>query len=283
MDPKVILERTPGTWEDLITELYDDDWDDRIKRHRSSYAFRGMLDSSWEMKTSLIRLGGDFHKLEKHLLRNFRKYAHKEVVERDSFWHWLAVAQHHGLPTRLLDWTYSPFVAMHFATDDVSRMKSDGIIWCVNMPEVNKRLPKKLKSAIDGEGSYVFTIDMLAKLELPNSNTPLVNGKRSGQPVQDLDDFDKLSAGPFAIFIEPPSIDDRIINQFALFSAISDSKITMDEWLKSHPKLCKKVIIPSKLKWEVRDKLDQANINERVIYPGLDGLSSWLKRHYSNS
>lgn len=55
----------------------------------------------------------------------------------------------------------------------------------------------------------------------------------------------------------------------------------MEPWLKARPNLYRKIIIPGELKWEVRDKLDQANITERVLFPGLDGLSSWLKRHYS--
>ena len=54
-----------------------------------------------------------------------------------------------------------------------------------------------------------------------------------------------------------------------------------EEWLNQHHIAFKKVIIPAALKWEVRDKLDQANITERVLFPGLDGLSTWLKRHYS--
>ncbi len=41
-----------------------------------------------------------------------------------------------------------------------------------------------------------------------------------------------------------------------------------------------KYIIDKDLRWRVRDMLDQLNINERIMYPGLDGLSSWLKRHY---
>ena len=41
-----------------------------------------------------------------------------------------------------------------------------------------------------------------------------------------------------------------------------------------------KYIIDKELRWRVRDMLDQMNINERMIYPGLDGLSQWLKRHY---
>ena len=63
------------SWEQLHALLYEDSWQDDIGRHRSTWAFRGRSDAGEDLRTSLIRLGGDPAQLEGHLLRAFRKYA----------------------------------------------------------------------------------------------------------------------------------------------------------------------------------------------------------------
>lgn len=255
-------EINPKTWNELNDILFEESWKAQIGRYRSNYAFRGLSDATYELKTSLMRLGGNYQKLEGHLLRNFRKYAHRDAIYSNSEWSWLAMAQHHGLPTRLLDWTFSPYVALHFATANIERFDVDGSIWCVDYVWLHELMPDKLKNILKKEGSNVFTVEMLNR------------GAKSLSILEGLD------SKQFVVFLEPPSINDRMVNQFALFSLMSSSTGLFDQWLKAHKKLFKKVIIPASLKWEIRDKLDQVNITERVLFPDLDGLSRWLKRHY---
>ena len=50
--------------------------------------------------------------------------------------------------------------------------------------------------------------------------------------------------------------------------------------MRRHRHLVKRVTIPARLKWEIRDKVDQANITERNLFSDLDGLSRWLERYY---
>ena len=141
-------------------------------------------------------------------------------------------------------------------------MNDDAVVWCVNFEGAHQLLPRALHNLLNLEGSNVFTVDML----------------RSA--AADLTAFDALSDEPLALFFEPPSLDARIVNQFALFSLMSDPNALFSDWLSLHPALSFRVIIPAELKWEIRDKLDQANVTERVLFPGLDGLSRWLIRHY---
>lgn len=252
-----------NSWNELQDELYAQSWRDDIARFRSPFAFRGVAVHSNRLATTLIRLGGEFVRMERHLLRNFRKYACRNEVEFDSVWAWLSLAKHHGLPTRLLDWSFSPYVALHFATENLETYDQDGVIWAVNYTKVHEHLPRPLDEQLREEGSDVFTVEMLTAV------------------AGSLAEFDRLAEEDFMLFFEPPSIDDRIVNQFALFSLISNPCTYPDDWLYNHPYLFRKIILPAGLKWEVRDKLDQANITERVLFPGLDGLSSWLKRQYS--
>ncbi len=253
-----------SSWAELQDTLFRDTYDANINRYRSPFIYRGMNDAKKTLKTSLARLGGPYAELERHLLRNFKKYAHTNVLSGQSNWNWLALAQHHGLPSRLLDWTYSPYVALHFATNDLQRYEEDGVIWVLNYVKLNQFLPEKLKDVINQEQSNTFTAEMLDSV------------------CKTLPELDGLSEDDFLLFLEPPSLDDRIVNQFALFSLLSNSTRLLDDWLEDHDQFYQRVILPKELKWEIRDKLDQANISERVLFPGLDGLSMWLKRQYSS-
>jgi FRG domain-containing protein len=252
-----------STWNELQSKLYEGSWQKDLKRFRSPFAFRGLSNAKAIPETTLTRLGGDYPRREQSLLRNFRKYAHRSTTQPDSVWNWIALAQHHGLPTRLLDWSFSPYVALHFATVNQSEWGDGAIIWCVDCVKMKKHLPGKLQKLLHGEESDVLTVEML-DLAAPT-----------------LAAFERLSQKPFIAFFEPPSLDDRIVNQAALFSVTSRADISLSEWLQEHKELFHRILVPAKLKGEIRDKLDQANINERILFPGLDGLSRWLTRYYS--
>jgi hypothetical protein len=259
-----------------MEELFTDSHDKELDRYRSPYVFRGLGDCEYRLVSSLNRLGHtDAQKIrliEERLVDSFRKYAHGEFDAAASIWHWISLAQHHGLPTRLLDWTYSPFVALHFATSDASLMDRDSVVWCVDRWAIQRWLPPDLRDTIKARGIGVFPIELLAS-EFPTFDKFDIPDQRSD----------------FMMFFEPPALDERIINQGALFSFLSRPELDLDDWLEristqtdpNRPPLCKKVQVASKLKWEIRDKLDAANIQERVLFPGLDGLSAWLKRWYT--
>ena len=251
------------SWHDALDQLYAHSWQPHLKRFRSTLAFRGVARADGGLRSGLARIGDDPAAVERHLLRNFIKYAEvRPDARHNSVWHWLALAQHHGLPSRLLDWTYSPLVALHFVTESPQAFDEDGAVWCIDYHGAKRLLPDRLRDVLDREASDVFTPEMLANA------------------VESFDTLRRVSDEPALLFLEPPSLDQRIVTQYALFSLVTDAAMEVRDWVNRHPDLCRRVVIPAAIKWEIRDKLDQANITERVLYPGLDGLCRWLTRYY---
>jgi FRG domain len=253
-------DETAGSWLELQELLFADTWNEQLGLFRSSFAYRGATEAAAGLSSGLMRLGGDTE-LERQLMRAFRKYATQDAVPHDTEWDWLALGQHHALPTRLLDWTYSPYVALHFATQNREKYDRDGAVWCVDYVRAHELLPEPLRTVLVEEGANVFTTELLAE---------------AAPGLGDLEQY----GDDLVLFVEPPSFDARIVNQYALFCVSSRAEAGIDEWIAHHPDLARCVAIPAELKWEVRDKLDQANVTERVLFPGLDGISRWLARYY---
>lgn len=265
------------SWAHLTDLLYEDSWVESLGLFRSRFVFRGEPSPTLRLRTSLQRLGRFAGSIEPHLLRNFRKFAPPSEAFGDSLWNWMALAAHHGLPTRLLDWTFSPYVALHFATDvrsfqerewdgDVGgRSGGDGVVWCVDFRRLHEDLPARLRRELQREKADLFTSDMLETA------------------VPRLEDLGRLAkpGRPFAVFLDPPSLDQRLTNQFSVFSFLSDPDTQLLQLLQRRPETVRQIVIPSSLRTEVRDKLDQANVTERVLFPGLDGLARWLARYYT--
>jgi hypothetical protein len=253
---------TVHSWRELDEAITDRSWGSHPRHTRPTVVFRGLARSDYRNVTSLARLEGDYPALERHLLRNFRKYAYSRAPGPTT-WDWLALGQHHGLPTRLLDWTFSPLVALHFAT--ATWPDQDAVLWSVDCAQVHNNLPALLRELLDDEGALVFTTEQLA-LAAPETD--------------DLEGLQRDGA-PFGLFFEPPTFDERIASQAAVLSVMSDPTCELETWLAANAGISRCWRIPAELKAEVRSRLDQAQITERSLMPGLDGLAAWLRRYYS--
>ncbi len=259
----IVVEDMQHVFDLLSEQEYRDD----LKRNRNLYVYRGQPDASFILTTSLERNCKDKKKeLEPCILRNFTKYAvFDEPSIENSVWKQMIFGQHHGLPTRLLDWSFSPLIALHFSVteNDLEDMdKRDSVVWRTDIHELHDLLPEKYKKISQKYCTTVFSVDMLA------------------EACDSLATYDKDMGDSAILMIEPPSVDVRIINQYSFFSVIPSDMKDIQAFLDLHTEKTVRYVIKKEIRWQIRDMLDHHNVSERIVYPGLDGLSMWLGRHY---
>jgi hypothetical protein len=258
---------TVRTLGELVDHVTPKAADPATGHRRDMGVYRGGSDVARPLFTSLDRLGGTMpaHSkvdLEEHLLRNFIRYSrpHLQGASHND-WEMLVAAQHHGLPTRLLDWSYSPLVAAHFAT--IAPGTTDRVVWRLDWQAVHRHfgLPE-LAIALNDLGH-------------------LVGGEESFSPWRLFSDRGK--GRPFACMLEPPSLHPRIAAQQGTFTLCTDTRRSFDAFLAANglETALQKFVIPIDELGRLRDQLDIVGMDERRIYPDLDGVAAFMSRYYS--
>lgn len=212
--------------------------------------FRGHADAEWKLQPNYDRLKKPMGEIE--LLGKFRQNANLLLQQAPALpldFGWMFLMQHYGVPTRLLDWTESPLVALYFAVED-KKSKCDGALWILFPHELN-RLSTEAQVYIPS-----FEDDWLANYSV----TAYSKGKDNGI----------LPIAVIATRNNP-----RIQAQLGVFT-ISHLKKTPIEEIddRSH---CVKLRIPAAAKSKIRDELRILGMNRFQIFPELSSIGQELK------
>lgn len=212
--------------------------------------FRGHADHRWNLVPSLGRKAGRV-KAEAYLIKKFRQNAtllmnHAPVSE----WDWLFIMQHHGVPTRLLDWTESPLVALYFAASE--KQHQDGAVWVL--------LPSALNSHSKIKPEYSSDIPSIDDPVITNYSPKTLVGEASSR----LD--------PIAILA--PRNTPRIQAQLGVFTIMHRDATSVDAvgdgahaWHYFLPKEDKK---------SVMKELDLLGITQFTLFPELPSIGAML-------
>lgn len=263
-----IEERTIRSLGELIDSVTPAEPDPTTGRRRDAGVYHGAASAEHTLLTSLDRLGGTDpphtkRRLEEHILRNFARYSRPYLRSAPiNDWELLVIAQHHGVPTRLLDWSYSPLVAAHFATTS-AKPGTECAVWRLEWQRIHQ----------------AYGIEPLA-LRIEDIHTLDIIDRRGRFTVWDLFEHDGSS---FSFLIEPPSLNERIFAQAATFTIATDTSRPYEAFLAEEglTNALTKFVIPADVTAHIRDQLDLAGVEERYLFPDLDGVAASIRRYYA--
>ena len=223
----------------------------------NGWAFRGLPDADWQLRSSLSRYLTSFvpdmatwRQREERALRIFRRKAHNYLPDASVLVddiRCLALMQHHGAPTRMLDFTKSPFVAAFFA---LYRTTRSAAVYALDTPTLWRAAPLH---------------DATLRRELID---PRINGN-----------FERYFAGNNKEMIwigEPEQMDRRLVAQSGTFVVPGVLDKPLDAIIRGYESggaLLKKIVLPPSIREEAMLSLYRMNITHATLFPGLDGLA----------
>ena len=217
----------------------------------SHWAFRGERDERWPLYSSLSRYLQNFGvapaawpEQEARILRIFKRKAHQfldKPPDPEDDLQWLALMQHHGAPTRLIDFTWSPYVAAFFALE---RTVADGVVWAMNPARVDSsRNPR------------------------PARTDPRVHGNFARYFLKGDQRFIWMG--------EPQTMNRRLIAQSGTFAVPGVLEMPIEEILSDadQENILAKIVMANVVREVGMRELYRMNITYATLFPDLDGLA----------
>ena len=262
----------------------------RLPNQKHHFLYRGQVDIEWPLKSSLRRKlaneqkinSSQVHKIEKDLKIEFESRVHlyQDNVfkpSKDNWLEWWAIMQHYSAPTRLLDWTNSPYVAAYFAVNQDS--DKDGVIWTINDWALGDRMLERYPDDWNEWESSPSPARYWDKVSNSfNKNETLFCDKPNRK----------------VFFFQPEQKSLRVSAQQGWLSATTDHYFSYekiigdlfhehrvqwkfrpeydDQWKYWNPR----IIIKKELKKEFLRQLQLMNITAATIFPGIDGLGKFI-------
>lgn len=268
----------------------------------SNIIYRGHGKEEYKLSSTLERLVKDINDTEEKqtgnsnkfrkrkdaedwLLQEFRRgihHHHQVTLDDDDRLGWLSLMQHHGTPTRLLDWTLSPYVALYFAAQPGN--KECAVYAC--SPAILDGLCGDIQTVADVDEATRMTLTPLME-KLVTSNSDI---EARHEAINDLLRCGAARDLPIAAVIRPFRLNLRVVAQQGVFMVpLSDElpfeKCLLQSALKSRHEgpLLHKITIKEYNRNEILRELQRMNISQQTLFPGLDGYAKSLADHYELS
>jgi hypothetical protein len=225
--------------------------------------FRGQQRKHWPLVPNIVRIGCDNRETEDEIREEFAIRAPAlsrfETLPTND-WDLYFLMQHYGAPTRLLDWTDSPVIALYFAVRD-NPGYYDSAVWMLDPYELNRRVTGKRE---------------IVAPSAPGANPKDVERVNPWLPPR----WTKRHPPKEPIAIFPTHIARRISSQKSSFTVHGDDEAGFSKFQAGKDPCLAKIVVPGYAIRDIRLDLQNYGIDETLIFPDLEGLGRALATSY---